>query len=121
MVVIEPAPAMRGKAMGTNVPDLDSGSSRNNVIPSIISSPMKKRIIAPATANDCKSTPKSDNRFSPTYRKVDIISKAIREAFADFISNPLPFRSMIIGIDPSMSITENKTNVTDKMLLISKQ
>lgn len=120
IVVIEPAPAINGKAIGTKVPDLDSGSSLNKVIPSIISRPMKNKIIAPATANDCKSTPKRESKFSPTYRKTDIISSAIRDALADFISKPLLFRSMIIGMDPTMSITENKTNVIDKMFLKSK-
>ena len=60
-MVIVPVPAMRGKAIGTIVPTELPALSLKNLTPNIISSPRKKRIMAPATANDCTSRPNNFN------------------------------------------------------------
>ena len=113
IVVIVPAPAINGKAIGTNVPEFDFGSSLNKVIPNIISMPSKNRMIDPATANDSTSTPNRLKMASPEYKNIDIISKATILAFADSIFTPLFLRSIIMGILPMISITENKIKVVE--------
>ena len=65
IVVIVPAPAISGNAMGTSVPEFDLGSSLNRVIPKIISIPKRNKMIEPATAKDSTSTPKRLRMASP--------------------------------------------------------
>ena len=60
MVVNVPAPAINGKASGTIEPEpFACGSSLIYVIPRIISMATMKITMAPATANDATSNPKS--------------------------------------------------------------
>lgn len=120
IVVIVPAPAMSGKAIGKTVlllfPDSDS---RKSVIPKIISIPKKKIIKEPAIAKEEISTPNNFRIFSPNNKNAIMITPAIIEALNDSISRPLLFKSMIIGIEPKISITENKIRETDKIDFMS--
>lgn len=115
IVVIVPAPAIKGNAIGTKVPDLDSGSSLKISIPNIISNPKSNRMIAPATANDCTSTPNKPNNLSPKYKKADMIKRAARLALKDSILIPLFLRSMMIGMFPMISITEKRISVIERI------
>ncbi len=71
-VVIEPAPAIRGNAIGTMAP-LPPVSCLNSCIPIIISNPISRRMIEPAMAKEEISTPNSPSKGSPTNKKRSII------------------------------------------------
>ena len=59
----------------------------------------------PATANDDISTPNNPSIASPTNKNPTNITKATRVACSALISPLLFFRSIIIGIEPKISIT----------------
>ena len=65
IVVIVPAPAIIGNAIGTIEPELDPSVSLKRVIPNTISIPKKNKMREPATANERMSTPKSPSTLSP--------------------------------------------------------
>ena len=117
MVVRVPAPAINGKAMGTIdvLVELASGSVLNISMPRIISAPMAKMIKAPAMAKSSTSIPKRLRIDFPTRRKVTIKTPATIVALPLWIWPTFFLRLITIGIDPKISITENKINVTDNI------
>lgn len=122
MVVIVPAPANNGKARGTILPVLASpasGSSLKILILSIISKPMKNITNEPAIANEEVSIPNSPRMEVPKNKKVTIIAAEIKVTTVSLNFKPSFFIPMIIGTFPSMSITEKRITVTDKIAAIS--
>lgn len=119
-VVIDPAPAINGKAIGTtDAPEGDSLSLKSS-IPNTISRARNRIIIEPAIAKEEISTPKSFKRDSPRNKnKIKIISATI-DAFRASILPPLLFILRIMGIDPKISITANITIKTEKTCRILK-
>ncbi len=116
-VVITPVPAIRGNAIG--IMDAVSGAaSLYNRIPSIISRARKKITIEPAIAKEDRSTPSNDNNCSPMNKNRTIIIKEVIVAFSDSICPTFILKSMIIGIEPRMSITENKIKVALRISMI---
>ena len=107
-VVIEPAPAIIGKAIGTIVPPM-FGSFLKSSIPRTISRAKKRRIKEPAIAKEDISTPNRPKNGSPIIRNNNIMRKATRVAFPDSTFPVLTLISMIRGIDPVISITANNT------------
>lgn len=81
-VVIVPAPATKGNAIGTIEAEVDL-SSLYNLIPSIISSAKKNNTKEPATANELASIPTNFKISSPTKRKAIIIAADTNDAFPD--------------------------------------
>jgi hypothetical protein len=115
MVVSVPAPAISGNAIGTIEPELEPSVSLKRVIPKTISIPKKNKIKEPATANELTSTPNSPSTLSPKNKNKIIIDPATKVAFPDSIFIPLFFMSKTIGIEPIISITENKINETERI------
>ena len=120
-MVSVPAPAIKGKAKGNIEVALDPSSSVFLKISllSIISNPIINITIAPATANDLTSTPKSPNIFSPPSKNNNINTPDAIVAFPASIFLPCSFKLITIGIFPTISITENRINETDKIALKS--
>ena len=58
----------------------------------------------PAIANDETSIPKIPSKGLPINRNASSIRNETSVTLADFISPDLDFRSIIIGIDPGISI-----------------
>ncbi len=113
-VVSVPAPAIKGKAIGTIL--ADSGSTSLYIrTPRIISNARKNKISAPATANEATLTPNSAKSSSPINKKITIIEHAAIVAFSDCICPTLSLTDIIIGILPIISITANNTIVTERI------
>ena len=113
-VVIDPAPAIIGNANGTI--EAPSGvDPLKTSIPNTISSARKNNIKEPAIAKDAISTPNIPSIASPTNKNNVSITKDTTVVFKACILFPLVFKSIIIGIEPTMSITANITIKTDKM------
>ena len=112
-VVIEPAPATKGKAMGTMEAPLRFWFL-NISIPKTISIAKIKSTKLPAIAKEVISTPKTFNSGSPRRRKAVKIPKEMSDTFSASITFPLALRSRIMGIAPIMSITANKTMNAEK-------
>jgi hypothetical protein len=74
-------------------------------------------MMAPAIANDCTSIPNRCNIDSPRNKKANMITPAMRVAFPDCIVPDLDFKSIITGMEPMMSIIENKMIVTEAISL----
>jgi hypothetical protein len=117
IVVSVPAPAIIGKAKGTIDPVPVFGSCLKSVIPNIISIAMINITIAPATANDPTSNPKSPKIEFPRNRKRIIKAPAIKVALPEWILPSFFLRSMTIGTDPKMSMTENRMRDTENISL----
>jgi hypothetical protein len=116
IVVMVPAPEMSGKARGTIEEVVESSVfSWNIFMPNVISNPMRKIIIAPAIANEATSTPKSLRIESPRYKKLIIRIPAAMVAFSDSIWPAFLRNSIIMGIEPRISITENRIRVTERI------
>ena len=81
-VVIVPAPAIKGNAIGT-MEAVVGLSSLYKRIPRIISKAKKKRTKEPATANELASIPINFKISSPKKRKAIIIMAATMVAFSD--------------------------------------
>ena len=108
IVVIDPAPAIRGNAIGKIDPP-PCESCLNSSIPRIISMAIRKMIKEPAMANDETSIPKMPSKGLPITKNASNIRKETRVTFADFILPDFDFMSIIIGIDPGMSIMAKRT------------
>ena len=118
IVVIVPAPAINGNARGTIEVDFDPAASlRNKVIPNTISNPIRKIIIAPAIAKELTSIPNNVNMDSPRKRNANIIIPATIVAFPDCIFPALALKSIITGIEPIISMIENRIIVTEAISL----
>jgi hypothetical protein len=108
MVVIDPAPAIRGKAMGTiDTPPEDS--CLKSSIPRTISMPIRKIMKEPAIAKEDTSIPNILSKGLPMNKNAINIPKATREVFPGSISPVLALISRIIGIEPGISMIANKT------------
>jgi len=108
-VVNVPVPAIRGKITGTSVAESVGPSFLNISTPKIISMARTRIIREPATANEDISTPKRESIASPRNRKTIHIIKDVMVALCALMFFPLLFKSKIIGTDPVISITANKT------------
>lgn len=113
MVVMVPAPAIIGNAIGTIDPEFEPSVSLNKVIPRTISIPRKNKIKEPATAKERISTPNNPKTLSPKNKNKIIIAPATKVAFPDSIVIPLFLISSTIGIEPMISITPKRISVTD--------
>ena len=118
-VVKLPGPAIKGKANGKTVAVIPSpSSSLYKVMPKIISSAIKNKIKAPATAKEFTSIPISDNKLFPKNKKTIMITPAITDAFSDWIWPDFFLKSMTIGIFPMISMTAKSTIKAVKISLI---
>jgi hypothetical protein len=108
MVVIDPAPAINGKAIG-NIDPPPVESCLKSSIPRTISIAIRKIINEPAMAKDETSIPKTPSSGLPIKRNARKIKKETRVTFADLTSPDLAFMSIIIGIDPGISIIAKRT------------
>ena len=111
MVVNVPEPAIKGKAMGTMVPDLGLLSDLKNSIPNTISNPKINITIEPATANDFISTPSKFKNGLPRKKKSIINPPDIMVAFPELIPPIFSLMEVNIGTEPTISITANKVKV----------
>ena len=120
MVVIVPAPAITGKAKGTIEAALlaDISSDLKMFLPKVISKPIKKIMIAPAMAKELISTPKRFKIDFPTYRKAIIMPPETKVACSAWMCPVFLRRSIITGMAPKMSITEN--NISDTEIISLK-
>lgn len=108
-VVNEPGPATKGNANGIML-ELPSGPLlRNNSTSSSISTANINITNAPATANDCMSTPKSLSMPSPVKRNTTNIVSAIALALKGCMTLAFFFMFKIMGIAPKISIMANNT------------
>jgi hypothetical protein len=78
-------------------------------MPRIISIAIRKIMNDPAMAKDEISTPKTPRRGAPMNKNEQKIRKETRVTFADFTSPDLDLISIIIGIDPGISIMAKRT------------
>lgn len=114
MVVKVPAPANKGNAIGTILPDLlPSCSSLKNRMPKVISNPIKKITSDPARAKEDTSIPNKERMVAPKKRKANIIIPAEPVASEGLIMTPSFFILMITGNDPMISMTENRIRLTE--------
>jgi hypothetical protein len=120
VVVRVPAPAMRGKTIGTIV-ECPLGPSFLKISTlKVISTPKAMSIKPPAIAKDAKSTPKTFNNPSPKNINSTIKKKEIMEAFPACTFLPVEFKSIMIGTAPVMSIMAKRTMKAVKICLKSK-
>ncbi len=116
IVVSVPAPANRGNAIGTMLPEPPSSCvSLKNRMPRIISRPIKNIINAPASANEDTSIWNKLKIPAPKNKNANMITAAEIVAKPALIFTPSFFMLMIIGKLPIISITENKMSVTDNI------
>jgi hypothetical protein len=78
-------------------------------MPRIISIAMRKIMNEPAIAKEETSIPNIPSKGLPMKRKASRIRNDTRVTFVDFISPDLALISIIIGIDPGMSIIAKRT------------
>jgi hypothetical protein len=107
-VVIDPAPAINGNAMGNIEPPFCESCLKSS-IPRIISMAIRKIIKEPAMAKEETSMPKIPSNGLPMNKNASNIKKETRVTFADLTSPDLDFMSIIIGIDPGISIIAKST------------
>jgi hypothetical protein len=119
MVVIDPAPAIRGKAMGNIEPELFD-SCLNNSIPIIISIAIRKIMKEPAMAKLDTSMPNTFNNWLPIRRNARRIRKETIVTWIGLILPDLAFMSIMIGIDPGMSIMAKSTMKAARISTILK-
>ncbi len=108
MVVKDPAPAIRGKAIGTMLAPAGE-SCLNMLMPKIISNAITTSTKEPAIANDEMSTPNNPNNGSPKKKNSKRMPSEIKEACIGFIVFPFFLIFIITGIDPRISITAKRT------------
>jgi len=108
MVVIAPAPAIRGKAIGTIDPPIEASCLKSS-IPRTISIPIRKIMKEPAIAKEDTSIPNTLSKGLPMNKNAMNIPKATKEVFPGSISPVLALISRIIGIEPGISMIANKT------------
>jgi hypothetical protein len=70
---------------------------------------IRKMIKDPAIANEDTSIPNMPRRGLPINKNASNIKKETKVTFADFILPDLDFISIIIGIEPGISIMANRT------------
>jgi hypothetical protein len=70
---------------------------------------IKNMMKEPAIANDDTSIPKMPSKGDPINKKARSMRKDTRVTLADLILPDFALISMIIGIDPGMSIIANRT------------
>jgi len=108
IVVIDPAPAISGNAIGKiDPPPWDSVLKSS--IPKIISMAIRKIMKDPAIANEETSIPNIPSNGLPMNKNARSIKKETRVTFVGFMSPDLAFISIIMGIDPGISMIANKT------------
>ena len=117
-VVNEPAPAISGKTTGTSVASLMGPMFLKISMSRIISTAMRKMTKAPATAKLSISTLKSCSTASPAKKKPVSNEAEMSVAFVGLTGRPFCLRSMMIGVEPSTSMTAKSTM---KALAISCQ
>lgn len=74
--------------------------------------------MAPATANDSTSKPNSCRIEDPRNRKTIIITPETIVALPDSTCPIFLRKAITMGIDPKISIIENRINVTEKISLM---
>jgi hypothetical protein len=119
MVVIDPAPAIKGKAIGKIDPD-PCDSVLKSSMPSTISIAIRNMIKDPAMANEDTSIPKTPSNGLPMNRKEIKIRNETSVTFADLTSPDLALMPMIIGIEPGISIMAKRTMKAAKISIKSK-
>ena len=113
-VVNEPAPAIKGNAIGTmEVPP--GASCLKSSTPKIISNAKKRSTNEPAMANDEISTPNISSKASPIKRNAIRMIKETEVAFRALISPDFFFKSRIIGTEPKISMTAKRTINAEKI------
>jgi hypothetical protein len=112
--VIEPAPAIIGKARGT-MDELSEVPPLKISIPKIISMAKKNNTKDPAMANDSISTPNTPSIASPKNRNETSMINENKVVLNGYILFPLVLRLIIMGMEPIMSITANITINTEKI------
>ncbi len=118
-VVKVPVPAINGKARGTT--DAVAGiSSRYIFMPNIISRAIKNKTNEPAMAKSSTFIPIRSSILWPINKKTSIIASDTHEALKESILPAFCFRLIMIGIEPIISITANKTVVTFNISTMSK-
>jgi hypothetical protein len=108
-VVIEPAPAIRGNAKGTIPIDFSEDSYLKNSIPNTNSRPIKNNTKEPAIAKEERSTLNNPKRGSPKYKNRTIIKNEMKVIFNEGIEPAFCLMLIIMGIEPVISITANRT------------
>lgn len=100
-----------GKASGKILTVFPEVASLNNSTPKIISRVIAKSIKAPAKAKASTSPPNNLRMLSPKRRIKIMITNKTSVADPEWIWPDYPLNLIIIGIEPIMSITANKTIV----------
>lgn len=108
-VVRAPAPAIRGKMMGTMVAEPPGPLYLKISMSSIISQARIRMMMEPATAKDWISTPKRERMASPRKRKRRKITVDRMAALPGSTLSPLSLSPMMTGVEPVMSITAKST------------
>ena len=112
IVVSVPLPAIKGKAMGTSVPEGTPFSALKNSIPSTISSPKIKMTIEPATAKDFMSTPNRFKKGLPPKKNNTINEPEISVTLQGLRVPIFCLIEISIGIEPITSITAKSVKVS---------
>jgi len=107
--VKDPAPTMRGNTKGTMEETSGGPLWRNTSISKVISTATAKITIAPATANEDIFTPNIASTPSPRKKKPIKRAKEIKEIFRAGTPPGFFWKSMMIGIEPIISMMANKT------------
>jgi hypothetical protein len=110
--VIDPAPAIRGNAIGT-IEELAHVSALNSLIPRIISSAIINITNDLAMAKDEMFTPNNERINLPPRRNINSIKKDTIVILNGGTSDPSCLNLIITGMDHVISITANKTMNTD--------
>ena len=100
---------MRGKIRGTMVALPCGPSFFISSTPKIISMAITRITNAPATAKDWISTPNNDRSPSPAKRNATKITNDPTAVWTGCITLPFFFKSIIIGIDPVISMIAKST------------
>lgn len=115
IVVNVPEPAIKGKAIGTMLPDFESCSPLKNSTPNTISNPSMKITIEPAMANELISNPNNSKNLSPIKKNPNISSAETNVACTELISPIFFFNDNNTGTEPSISITAK--SVSDVVII----
>jgi hypothetical protein len=122
IVVIDPAPAINGNAIG-NIDPPAGESILKSSIPRIISIAIRKIINEPAIAKEETSIPKTPSNGLPIRRNAISMIKTTIEVLIGTIFPDLDFMSRITGMEPGISImaksTINDAKISIKLKCIS--
>lgn len=119
-VVNEPAPAINGNANGT-MESVSGISSLKKLTPRTISIAIINITNDPAMAKDDISRPMMFNISSPRKRNEIMMSNETQLAFADCMCPDFLRNSIIMGIEPKISMIANRIIVTDNISLKLKK